>query len=136
MGYSISQFFVDDNSLHHCSDTSQYSKSRTFLIFITTLILTPLKSSFKIALKYFKYAAILFLTSYSIYIVYDDYIFIKKITDFAGFGQFIGLELMWLLVYFLGFSFYYWLTTCVVIFIYHKLYKRIKNDSEKKQTSR
>lgn len=33
MGCFISQFFVDDNSLHNCSDTPQYFKSRTILTF-------------------------------------------------------------------------------------------------------
>jgi len=94
-----------------------------------------LKNSFKIALRYFKYAAILFVISYSVYIVYDDLIFIKKIADFSEFALFIGVEPMWLLVYFLGLSIYYWLTACVVIFIYHKLYKPAKYDRRDKQTS-
>ena len=94
-----------------------------------------MRNSFKIAFRYFKYATILFTISYSVYIVYDDYIFINKIIDFADFGQFAGVELMWFLVYFLGLSFYYWLTICVGIFIYHKLYKPIKDYGSKK-TSR
>lgn len=95
-----------------------------------------MKNSFKIAFKYFKYVAIFFLTSYAIYIAYDDYTFIKSISSISDFGVALRLELSWLLAYFLGFSFYYWLTAFTVILIYHKRYKSIKNDRGEKKAIR
>lgn len=86
-------------------------------------------TSLKKALKYFKYLSIVFLLGYCIYVVVDDFIFIKQITGLADFTNFIGRELIWLLVYYLGFSFYFWLITFTVIFIYLKMYKPLKVDS-------
>lgn len=83
--------------------------------------------SFKIALRYFKYAAMLFLISYSIYIIYDDYVFIKKISSFSDFVSTLAVELWWLMSYFIGLSIYYWLIASAVILIYHKLYKPYRN---------
>jgi hypothetical protein len=82
-----------------------------------------MKNSLRIAVKYFKYAAVLFLISYSIYIVIDDFVFIKRISSLAEFGACLGVELMWLLSYFLAFSFYYWFAAFIIVFIYHKLLK-------------
>jgi hypothetical protein len=85
-----------------------------------------MKSSFKSALRYFKYASLVFLTIYWIYIAIDDYVFIGQISGLSDFGQFIGYQFLFLLGYFLGFSFYFWLITLIVILIYHKMYKRTK----------
>jgi len=81
------------------------------------------KASLKTASKYFKYAVILFLMSYTIYIIIDDFVFIKELSGFADFIEFLEIQFGWFVAYFLGFSFYYWLTALIVIFVYHKLRK-------------
>jgi hypothetical protein len=85
-----------------------------------------MKNSLKIAVKYFKYVAVLFLISYSTYIVIDDYVFIKNISSFSDLGECLAAESMWLLAYFLGFSFYYWVAAFIIVFVYHKLFTSIK----------
>lgn len=82
-----------------------------------------MKNTLKTAAKYFKYASILFLISYSIYIVIDDFVFIKKISNLAEGIEILGLDLQWLAAYYLVFSIYYWLTAFMVVFVYHKLKK-------------
>lgn len=81
-----------------------------------------MKKNFKIALKSFKYLAILFFLTYWICIVIDDYIFIKK------YGLNLEIFEIWLayfFVYFLTFTFYYWIIAITVILINQKLIQPI-----------
>jgi hypothetical protein len=81
-----------------------------------------MKNHFKIALKSFKYLAILFSLIYWIYIVIDDYIFIKK------YGLNLEIFEIWLsyfFVYFLALTFYYWIIATIVILINQKLIRQI-----------
>jgi hypothetical protein len=82
-----------------------------------------MKTSFKKALKLFKYLAIIFSVVFWIYMIYDDYIFIEKYgVNLEG----IWLWFLWYFVYFLGFTFYYWAIGSLMILVYHKLIKRTK----------
>ena len=83
-----------------------------------------MKSAFKTAAKIFKYASWLFVILYCGYIVYDDFIFIERISGVSDFFLFVGIQLVYLLVYFAGFSFYFWLIALIVIFIYVRIYKK------------
>lgn len=71
---------------------------------------------FRTALRIYKWTAIIFLIAYIIYITYDDYGLFKKISSLSELGMGLLLELLYLTVYFLGFSFYYWVITLFVIF--------------------
>lgn len=66
----------------------------------------------------YKWISVIFLVGYVIYIIYDDYIFVDKIYSLSDLGTFLLIEFMYLFVYFLGFSFYYWLISLLIIFGY------------------
>lgn len=68
------------------------------------------------ALRIYKWAAIIFLIAYIIYIIYDDYVLFKKISSLSELGMDLLFELLYLTVYFSGFSFYYWVIALFVIF--------------------
>ena len=77
-----------------------------------------MKSAFKTAARIFKYASWLFVILYCGYIVYDDFIFMERISGLSDFFLFVGIQLIYLLVYFTGFSFYFWFIALIVVFIY------------------
>lgn len=82
-----------------------------------------MKDSFKKAFRIFKYISIFFIVIFWIYMIVDDFIFIEK------YGISIeGVELwfMWFLLYYAGFTFYFWTISLAVILIYHKTIKRNK----------
>ena len=82
-----------------------------------------MKASLKVALRYFKYASLVFLIGYGILIAIDDYVFIERISSISDFGLFFGFEFLYMLVYFLVFSFYFWLLAFTIIIVYQKVYK-------------
>jgi hypothetical protein len=67
------------------------------------------------ALRLYKWLSLAFVAVYVPLIVYDDFAFIEKIESFSDLGPFLAVELVWLLVYFSGSSFYYWLGAGVLI---------------------
>ncbi len=77
-----------------------------------------MKNYFKKALTIFKYLTLLVTICYWVYIIYDDYIFIEK---YGITVEGIKIWFLWYIVYFLGFSMYYWALCTVVIFVYHKI---------------
>ena len=82
-----------------------------------------MRNSFKRALTLFKYLFIIFSIGYWIYMIIDDWVFIEEYWD-TNWLEYIQIWTMYFIAYILAFSFYYWLTTSVVILIYHKLIKR------------
>ncbi|MBA4053680.1 MAG: hypothetical protein C0490_03115 [Marivirga sp.] len=70
----------------------------------------------KIAIRFYQWIAIISLTGYIIYIIYDDYIFIEKISSLSDLGTFLLFQFLYLIAFFLGFSFYYWMISLFVIF--------------------
>ena len=79
--------------------------------------------SYKIALRVYKYSAILATLIYCIYMVIDDYVFIEKYWD-EHWLQYLGIWGLYFLVYFVIFSLYFGLASMAVILIYHKVIKR------------
>lgn len=71
-----------------------------------------------VALKLYKWASLLYLAVYVPYIIYDDYIFIKKISSLGEAGDFLLFQVFYLIVYFIGFSFYYWLIAMAIVLGY------------------
>lgn len=88
-----------------------------------------MKLSFRKSVKIFKYLTILFIPIYWIYILFDDYIFIKKYWT-ENWLEYLGIWTMYFIAYFLIFSIYYWLITSVVILVYHKIYLRIEKSKK------
>jgi hypothetical protein len=85
-----------------------------------------MKSSFKTALKIYKYLIIVYSFIYWIYIVIDDFVFIEKYgLTFKGFG----IWLVYYLIFLIGISIYFWTIVSVLIFIYHKIIKFKKKQS-------
>ncbi|MDB5258236.1 MAG: hypothetical protein JWM14_2931 [Chitinophagaceae bacterium] len=82
-----------------------------------------MRQSFKKAFLIFKYLALAFTIGYWIYVVIDDYNFIRQYwTD--NWLDYLTIWAMYFLSYFLTFSVYYWVISIVVILVYHKLMKR------------
>lgn len=79
-----------------------------------------MKDSFNIALKIFKYLSLVFTIAFWIYLINDDYVFIKDGITLEE----IEMWFMWYLAYFLAFTFYFWIISSVIILIYHKLIKQ------------
>ena len=72
-------------------------------------------SYLELALKIYIRLAIIFLFVYIIYIIYDDYVFIEKISSFSDLGLFLLLQALYLIAILLGFTFYYLILTLLVI---------------------
>ncbi|MGN6647236.1 MAG: hypothetical protein ACTHJT_11980 [Cytophaga sp.] len=88
-----------------------------------------MKTSLKKAFAFYKYAALLFTIIYWVYLFIDDWIFIEKYAADMSTIQKLDHLTVWLIyfaVYFLGFTFYFWLITLISIFVYHKLITRKK----------
>jgi hypothetical protein len=84
---------------------------------------TEMKASLKIVLRYYKYASIIFLIGFPIYLVVDDWVLTKHISSFSDLALFAGGHLLFTVVYYLFFSIYFWLLALVIIFLYQKIYK-------------
>lgn len=79
-----------------------------------------MKYGFIKAGRIFKYLLILFTLGYWIFIVVDDWVFIEKYwTD--RWDMYIEIWFRWFIVCLLAFTFYYWLLSLIIIFIYYKL---------------
>jgi hypothetical protein len=68
-----------------------------------------------IVLRLYKWLALIFLVLYIVLIIYDDFVFIKKISSFSDLVIFIGLEFLYLFVYFLSFTFLYWILSVLIM---------------------
>lgn len=80
-----------------------------------------MKTTFKKSFTLYKYLSIIFTITFWIYILYDDFIFIEK---YGLRFELILSWLAWFLIYFLGFSIYFWVIISILILVYHKLIKR------------
>jgi len=89
-----------------------------------------MKNSFKRALRIYKYLSVLCSIIYWIYIVIDDYVFIERYWP-NNLLEYLGLWMLYFLMYFIAFSFYFWVAAVFLIFIYHKVIKKYqhKNDT-------
>ncbi len=76
---------------------------------------------FKWALRFYKYGVLLFIIGYCIYIVIDDYVFLKYLKDASDLFTFLAFQFGWLVFYFIGFSFFYWAIALLVIFLVYIL---------------
>ena len=81
-----------------------------------------MKASIKKAFTCYKYAALLFTVIYWVYLLIDDWIFIKKYSASMSTIEKLDHLAVWMMyfaVYFLSFTFYYCLITLVSVFVYH-----------------
>jgi hypothetical protein len=67
------------------------------------------------ALRLYKGLSLAFLAVYVPLVVYDDFVFIEKISSISALGDFLWVELVWFVVYFFGFSLYYWIGAGVIV---------------------
>lgn len=88
-----------------------------------------MKAGFKKAGNVFKYLSILFAIIYWIYIIIDDWGFIEKYW-IENWTEYIGGWFVWFLIYFLGFTLYYWAITTIIILMYYKLILRLKKNRQ------
>jgi hypothetical protein len=85
-----------------------------------------MKASIKKAFTFYKYAALLFTVIYWVYVIIDDWIFIEKYSSGMSAIEMLNHLTVWLMyfaVYFLSFTFYFWLIILASIFVYHKWIK-------------
>jgi len=89
-----------------------------------------MRSSLKKALRIYKYVAVLFSVIYWIYIVIDDYGLIETYWP-EHLLEYLGLWIVYFLIYLVGFSFYFWVAAIVIIFIDYRIIKQAqrRNDS-------
>jgi hypothetical protein len=72
-------------------------------------------SYLELALRIYIRLAIIFLSVYVIYIIYDDYMLIEKISSLSDLGMFLLFQSLYLIAIMLGFTFYYLIITVLVI---------------------
>ena len=89
-------------------------------------------NSFKLALKFYKYIAILFAIGFSIYLVIDDLPLAKYIDSASEMAIFAWGHFIYLVLYTVLLAIYYWLAASLVILIYHKIYKPILGQGKQK----
>lgn len=80
-----------------------------------------MKMSLAKAFTYFKYSSLLYAIVYTLYILYDDYVLYKKISDLSEVILFVGVQLMFMATYYVVFAFYFWVGALLIVFVYHKL---------------
>jgi hypothetical protein len=84
-----------------------------------------MKPAFRKAFKIFKYSILLFSIVYWIYVVIDDYAFIKEYWA-TNWLKYLGIWAGYYIAYLLAFSFYFWIITTIIIYAYYKLIKTTK----------
>jgi len=84
-----------------------------------------MKHFIKVAFKIFIYLSIAFTVAYWIYIIIDDYVFIEKYWT-INWLDYIALWFLYYVIYYVGFSIYYWAIVFTTILIYYKILPRIK----------
>jgi hypothetical protein len=85
-----------------------------------------MKESYKKAWKIFKYLFLLFTLIYWVGVIIDDWVFIEKYWE-TNWLEYIGIWMMYFLLYSLGLSFYYWLIGTIFILINQKIIKPRKD---------
>lgn len=89
-----------------------------------------MKSSIKIAVKLYKYLFVLYLIAFWVYIIIDDYVFIEKYWS-TRWLEYIGGWFIYFLLFFIGLSIYYWVTTMVlIIFLHYKKKFSLRNKTK------
>ncbi len=81
--------------------------------------------------KIYKYLSLIFILSYVIYIVIDDYNFIINYWN-TNWKDYLKIWSVYLFMYFVAFTIYFWIISIIIIFCYYKIYKRIKNNQSTK----
>lgn len=76
----------------------------------------------KLAEKIYALLAILYTLVYWPYVIYDDWGFIEKYWA-EHWAMYLLIWISWYLIYFLGFSIYYWVISYLTNLIYTKLLK-------------
>lgn len=81
----------------------------------------------KVAFKIFNYLSLAFVIIYWVYLIIDDWIFIEKYTGTGWLdADHVAIWFLYFLIYFLGFSVYYWTIVFTVIVLYYKILPRLK----------
>jgi len=75
-----------------------------------------MKNSINIAFKIYKYLLVLYSIIFWVYIIIDDYEFIKKYWS-TNWLKYIEGWLIYFLIYLIGLSIYFWLGTLMVAII-------------------
>jgi hypothetical protein len=74
-----------------------------------------MKEHFSTVLRIYKWAGIVFLFAYTVYVTYDDYAFIERMfsqpLSVSDFAMLMGFQLAYAVVYFLAFTICYWIVT-------------------------
>ena len=86
-----------------------------------------MKVAFNQALKIYKYASLLFSIGYWIYIIIDDYHFIERYWK-SNWLEYLGLWILYFVMYFIAFSFYFWIAALATVLIYVKVMKPLKEE--------
>ncbi len=84
-----------------------------------------MKNAFTKALKIFKYLFILFTFLYWIGVIIDDWTFIENYWE-TNWIDYLKIWSLYFLVFSLVFSFYYWIISSVIILVFHKIIKPMK----------
>ena len=87
-----------------------------------------MREGFKKAGTIYKYITILLTIIYWIGVVIDDWVFIEKYWA-EHWIDYIGIWLIWFLMYLLVFSLYYWITATSVVLIYYKLIRKVRKNN-------
>jgi len=74
-----------------------------------------MSSYLEYAFRVYKRLTIIFLSVYIIYIIYDDYVLIDKISSLSDLGTFLLFQSLYLIAILLGFTFYYLMATLLII---------------------
>jgi len=93
-------------------------------------VFAQMKKTISFALRIYKIIVPLSIFIFCVYMVVDDYMFIEKYWE-VNWTEHLGLWLMYLLVFFVVLSIYYWVFSLAIIFTYHKLIKRYFQQKKK-----
>ena len=84
-----------------------------------------IKKAFNKALKIFKYSFIIFTFVYWIGVIIDDWIFIKKYWN-TNWEEYIQIWVLYFIAISMALSFYFWIVSSIIILVYHKIIKPLK----------
>lgn len=85
-----------------------------------------MKMSFRLALKIYKYLLIIFAVGFFIYMIIDDMPLFKYVHGISGALFNLWIYLLYVIVFSLLGSVYYWVAASIVILAGHKIFKQAR----------
>ena len=76
-----------------------------------------MKVELRVTIRIYKLLAWVFVIIYIPYIIYDDFVLLRKVDSFGKAAAVFLLQLVYMMILLVGFSFYYWLLALIILYV-------------------